>query len=224
MRVLAVLALVALGLGFVLGGTAPLARVLLAVGAPGLATPLFADPGWRGVAQFRAGDHAAAALSFAAADDAFNLGNAQAFAGEFAAALEAYDQAILQGHPDARANSDILAAYYAGLGIDATTLALFADRKQGATAESFIARGDARAAGTGSEVNNTNTMLGLAELDTRGQLGVRRVFDDAFIVADERWIAQLSDVPGEFLAARIQEEHKRRVKLGLSPPPAEDPE
>ena len=43
------------------------------------------------------------------------------------------------------------------------------------------------------------------------------------MVADERWLEQLSDVPGEFLAARIAQEHKRRVKLGLAPPPAEDP-
>ncbi len=129
----------------------------------------------------------------------------------------------MRGHPDARANFDVVAAFYAGLGIDPAALALFPERKEGPQADSFIARGNARAAGTGSEVTNTNTMLGLAELDSRGRLGVRRVFDDKFMVADERWLQQLSDVPGEYMAARILQEHKRRQKLGLSPPEPEDP-
>ena len=73
-------------------------------------------------------------------------------------------------------------------------------------------------------MNNSNTMMGLAELDSRGRLGVRRIFDDKFMVADERWLEQLSDVPGEFMAARIAQEHKRRAKLGLAPPPAETTE
>ena len=223
MRLLALLMVVALGLSALLGGTAPLGRALLALGLPGLAVPLFQDPGWRGVAAFRAGDFEAAAGEFTRAGDPYNLGVALAHQGAYAAALEAFDRAIAQGHPAARANFDVLAAFYAGLGIDAATLGLFPERKDGPEAEGFIARGDGRAAGTGSEVTNTNTMLGLAELDSRGQLGVRRVFDDKFIVADERWLAQLSDVPGEFLAARIAHEHKRRVELGISPPPSEDP-
>ena len=74
-----------------------------------------------------------------------------------------------------------------------------------------------------SEVTNNNTMLGLAQLDSHGRLGVRRVFDDKFMLADRRWLEQLSDVPGEYMAARIREEHRRRVKLGLSPPKPEDP-
>ncbi|MGC3940648.1 hypothetical protein ACOTTU_22845 [Roseobacter sp. EG26] len=224
MRGLAIVVVVALSASFFLGGTAPLARVLLAAGFPSLAAPLFSTADWRGVAQFRAGAYKSAARSFEEADEFNNLGIAEAFLGNHAAGLEAFDQAIARGHPDAQANFDVLAAFYAGLGIDAETLSLFAERKDGPTAESFIARGDARAAGTGSEVTNNNTMLGLAQLDSRGRLGVRQVFDDKFIVADDRWLRLLSDVPGEFLAARIAQEHKRRIKLGLSPPAAETPE
>lgn len=224
MRGLALVTAAALSLALLLGGTAPLGRILLALGLPHLAARSFDDAGWRGVAYFRAGEFEAAARAFEAAGDPYNLGTALAHAGHHAAALEAYDLAVVQGYPDARANFDVLAAYYAGLGIDAATLALFPKRdRDGPEMESFIARGDARAAGTGSEVTNTNTMLGLAELDSRGQLGVRRVFDDKFIVADDRWLAQLSDVPGSFLQARIAQEHKRRVKLGLSPDAPEDP-
>lgn len=222
MRHLALFAAAALILALVLGGASPFGRVALALGLPGVAERLLETSDWRGVALYRAGRFDAAAEVFTAARDPFNAGNAHAQAGRYAAALEAYDLAIAQGHPDAQANFDVVAAYYAGLGIDPESLGLFPERKSGPEAESFIARGDARAAGSGSEVTNANTMLGLAELDSRGRLGVRRIFDDKFMVADERWLQQLSDVPGEYLAARIAQEHKRRVKAGLSPPAPED--
>jgi Ca-activated chloride channel family protein len=224
MRALAILTALALSGAVALGGTAPLGRVLLAAGAPGLAALVLDDPGWRGVALYRAENFDRAEEAFRQADQPFNLGNALAHAGRYAAALEAYDRAVVLGDPDARANFDVVAAYYAGLGIDAETLALFRRREEGPQADSSIAQGDARAAGTGSEVTNANTMLGLAELDSRGQLGVRRVFDDTFIVADDRWIAQLSDVPGAYMAARIAQERKRRAELGLAPPEPEDPQ
>lgn len=224
MKRLLLFSVMALALALALGGTSPFGRVALALGLPGVAERLFEPPGWRGVALYRAGRFDDAAEAFTAAKDPFNAGNAHAQAGQYAAALEAYDLAIAQGHPDAQANFDVVAAYYAGLGIDPESLGLFPERKSGPAAESFIARGNARAAGSGSEVTNANTMLGLAELDSRGRLGVRRIFDDKFMVADERWLRQLSDVPGEYLAARIAQEYKRRVKAGLSPAAPEDPE
>lgn len=223
MRILAILSAVSLALAVVLGGTAPFGRVLVALGLPGIAAPLFDTPNWRGVALYRAGQYDAAAAQFTEARAFYNLGNAEAYRGQHAAALEAFDLAAARGNPDARANFDVVSAYYAGLGIDPDALALFGKRKEGPTAESFVARGNARAAGTGSDVTNANTMLGLAQLQSRGQLGVRRIFDDKFMVADDRWLEQLADVPGEYLAARIVQEHKRRVKLGLSPPDPEDP-
>jgi Ca-activated chloride channel family protein len=223
MRLLAALAIGGLALALALGGTAPLGRVLLALGLPSLAAPLFPDPGWRGIALYRAGDMPRAAAAFAEARAFYNLGNAEARRGAHAAALEAYDRAILAGDADARVNFDLVAAHYAGLGIDPAALARFPRREEGPIEDSFIARGDGRAAGTGDEVTNANSMLGLAELESRGRLGVRRIFDDKFMVADDRWLTQLADVPGEYLAARIAMEHKRRVKEGLAPPPPEDP-
>ena len=213
-----------MALAVALGGAAPFGRVALAIGLYPVAANLFSDPGWQGVVFYRAGDFDKAANAFENAENHYNLGNAQAQNGRLAAALEAYDQAIGTGNPDAQANFDVLAAYYAGQRIDPEALGLFPERTSGPKADSFIARGNARAAGTGSDVTNSNTMLGLAELDSRGRLGVRRIFDDKFMVADQRWLNQLSDVPGEFMAARIAQEHKRRVKLGLSPPEAESPE
>lgn len=224
MKVLALISALSLGLALMLGGTSPFGRVLLALGLPQLATPFFEDAAWRGVAFYRSGDFAHAAEAFEAAGSDYNLGNAAAHLGNYAAALEAYDLALTSGDPDAQANFDVVAAFYASLGIAPEALGLFPERKEGPKMDSHIARGNARAAGTGSEVTNNNTMLGLAELDSRGRLGVRRIFDDKFMVADERWLTQLSDVPGEFLKARILQEHKRRVKAGLSPPAPEDPE
>jgi Ca-activated chloride channel homolog len=224
MRALLFITAAALVLAVALGGTAPLGRVLLSLGLPHLAVAAFDAEEWRGVAYYRAGDFDKAAAAFAAAHNPYNLGTAQAHNGDYAAALESFDRAIVQGYPNAQASFDVLAAFYAGLGIDLEALGLFPKRdKDGPQADSFIARGDARAAGTGSEVTNNNTMLGLAELDSRGRLGVRRVFDDKFIVADDRWLEQLSDVPGSYLQARIAAEHKRRRNLGLSPPEPEDP-
>lgn len=223
MKGLAVITALALGLAVFLGGGAPFGRILMAAGMPGLAVAFFDAPDWRGAALYRAGDYAQAAQSFTEAGEVFNLGNAEAHQGRHAAALEAFDLAHARNHPDALANFDVVAAYYAGLGIDPEMLALFNRREEGPTAESFVARGDARAAGTGDEVTNNNTMLSLVELQSRGNLGVRRVFDDKFMQADARWLEQLADVPGEYLSSRIAIEHKRRVKSGVSPPPAEDP-
>jgi Ca-activated chloride channel family protein len=223
MRVLAALSIVALLAAAFLGGTAPFARVLMAAGLPGLAARITDDPQWRAIAIYRAGRFEDAATDFTHARAHFNLGNAQTHAGNYAAALEAFDMAIARGHPDARANFDVVAAFYAGMGLDPDALALFPRRKTGPTMEAPVGEGEGRAAGTGSETTNTNTMMGLAELDSRGRLGVRRVFDDKFMIADDRWLQQLADVPGDYLAARILAEHKRRAALGLSPPPAEDP-
>jgi Ca-activated chloride channel family protein len=223
MRSLALITAVALALSFWTGGTAPLGRAFLAAGLPGVAAFFFDDPAWRGVAHYRAGRFDLAAADFAQARLDFALGNAEAHRGNYAAALEAYDRAVVAGDPRARANFDLVAAFYAGLGIDPDAFVPFPEREEGPTLESFVGEGDGRAAGTGDAATNTNTMMGLAQLDSRGNLGVRRVFDDAFMVADERWLAQLEDVPGAYLSARIAAEHKRRVAAGLAPPDAEDP-
>lgn len=224
MRAAFLTAAVALALALILGGAAPFGRVLMAAGAPGVAAHLFESPRWRGVAAYRAGDFDAAAAAFAKAGDSFNLGNAHVQAGRYAAALEAYDLAIIRaGDRQARANFDVVTAFYAALGIDPEALGLFGERRDGAEADSFIARGNARAAGSGSEVTNVNTMLGLAELHSRGEQRVRHIFDDKFMIANDRWLEQLDDVPGAFMAARIAQEYKRRQKLGLSPEKPEDP-
>ena len=223
-RLAALVAGLALMAALALGGTAPLGRVLLAAGLPTLARPLFRDPDWRGVAAYRAGDHAGAAVEFGRGSGGLNLGNAHAMRGEWAAALEAYDIARAGGDMQASANFDLVAAFYAGLALDPTApIAWSSDKDGGDTVEAPEARGNARAASTGDGVTNTGTLLGLPELQSHDRIGVRKVFDDRFMVADPRWLATLSDVPGDYLAARIAHEYKRRDTLGLRPPDPEDP-
>ncbi|HYQ38327.1 MAG TPA: VWA domain-containing protein [Pseudomonas sp.] len=70
---------------------------LLEAGRPTEAAQRFADPQWRGIALYQAGDYAAAAAAFAEGADAsaaYNRGNALAKGGELEAALEAYDLAL----------------------------------------------------------------------------------------------------------------------------------
>ena len=217
MKLLSAITALAFVLAIALSGGAGFGRVLLAAGLPSLAVPFLEDPAWKGVALYRAERFAEAAEAFTQSGAAFNLGNAQVRAEAYAAALEAYDKAIEGGDGKARTNFDLVTAYYTGLKVDPDGLIFANERKDGPKVESFIARGDARATGTGSEVTNTATVPGLLELESRSSVRrVRRIFDDTFMAADVRWLEQLSDVPGEYLKARIQAEHKRRVKLGVT--------
>lgn len=203
------------------GGLAPFGRVALALGLPGLAAEFMADPYWRGVAHYRGGDFDAAAADFAAAGPRglYDLGNAEVRRGNYAAALEAYDLALFGGpDPSARANFDLVRAFYASTALEADSIIPRAER-EGDTAESFVARGSARGAGTGDEVTNSGTAIDLLELESREQQGVRRVFDDAHIVASPRWLSTLEDVPGVYLAARISAERKRRLAEGTAQEP-----
>lgn len=80
------------------------------------AAQLFENREWRGAAQYRAGDFAAAADTLAAFDSAeasYNRGNALAKAGRLQEAIGAYDRALElePGHADARYNRDIVQKY-----------------------------------------------------------------------------------------------------------------
>lgn len=77
------------------------------------AAELFEHPEWRAVAEYRAEDYRDSAARFAERGDArnlYNLGNALARQGEFAAAIDAYEQALELAPDDADAvyNRDLL--------------------------------------------------------------------------------------------------------------------
>ncbi|WP_102106555.1 hypothetical protein [Oceaniglobus roseus] len=215
-----------LALSAVLGGTAPLGRAALALNLPGLAVPLLEDPAWRGVALFDAGRFAESAEAFRAAgpEAAYDLGTAEVLAANYAAALEAYDLAMALG-PDveARANFDLVAAFYGARAIDAASVSYFKEKTDGPVEAAEVGRGSGRASGSGDEVTNKGATIALPSLQSGEQLGVRRVFDDSFIAANPRWLATLEDVPGVFLRARILEEYRRRRDSGTGQAQEEEP-
>lgn len=92
------------------------AAAALRAGDAEQARELAHDPALRGAAAYRAEDWAAAAEDFARGDDAtahYNRGNALAKAGNFEAALQAYDAALAQRPEleDARANREAVRAW-----------------------------------------------------------------------------------------------------------------
>ncbi len=89
-------------------------RLLMERGEPETAATRFADPMWRGVAAYRAGDNEVAVVAFGAvgsADGEYNLGNAYVGLGDYAHALAAYRRAIAldPGHRAASANLSLMA-------------------------------------------------------------------------------------------------------------------
>ena len=84
-------------------------------GAYSTAAETFADDGWRGAAQYRAGAYEAAVETFSMHDDAlahFNRGNALARLERFDEAIAAYDQALRRepSHKDAAYNKALTEA------------------------------------------------------------------------------------------------------------------
>lgn len=213
-------ALVALVAG---GADAP-GRLLLAAGLPGPAAAVLSDPMWRAVALERAGDHEAAAALFARAGDPYNHGVSAARAGDYAAALAAFD-AVLSADPDdaaARANYDLVAALFAGTRFDPAVV-LIEDRV-GPTLAAETGQGRARAGSTGDDVTNPQSGFAMPELVSTGLRRASQVFDAQHVAANDRWLATLTDAPGEYLAARLAAEQKQRAASGRALPPAEDPE
>lgn len=220
-------AVLLIGLAAALGGADSFARLALALNLAGPARVIFQAPDWQATAAYRAGAYEDAATGFAQSEGAdFNAGVALARAGRYAAALEAFDR-VLAGDPDdthAAENFALIERIYAGTAISTDAAFAIVEREdEGPVVEGPMGLGQVRAAGTGDDVHDGGTSLGMAELQSTGRLGVRQQFDDRFMIANDRWLRTLADVPGEYLGARIAEERKRRAALGLAPPVPEDP-
>lgn len=196
MRLPALLALIGAAL-VLLAGRAPMAKLLLILGLPGLAAPLIDDPAMRGVALYRAGAFDAADQAFreAGRGSTYNRGLSLAVTGDYALSV-AYFDAVLFGTPsdsEARENRNLvngLIPPHLGQSNAAGRLA----------AEAVVP----------------------APPTTEGAR-LQRPLDQGRRVADADWLAALADDPGEFLKLRLQAEYQRRLSLGLTPPEEGDP-
>jgi len=215
-------------LAMLLGGGAPFGRLAMTFGLPQAATHLFGDPVWQGVARSKSGDMVGAAFDFEEAGplSGFNAGTAFAFAGEYAKALEVLDAHLLifPNDHEAQENYELIRSYYAGTLIEPESEIITKKDRDGAVLAAEIGQGSARAASTGSKSNNRSSGLLLPTMMGRGREGVRQVFDDYFYEANLKWLKSMTDLPGEYLAARIEHEHKERAKRGIGQPQSEDPE
>jgi Ca-activated chloride channel family protein len=189
--------LAALGaLCLLIAGKAPLAKLLLLIGLPGLAAPLLSDPAVKGVALYRAENFAAADAAFKAAGrgSTYNRGLSLALTGDYPLSL-AYFDAVLFGTPsdsESRENRNLindLVPPHIGAANDAGRLAAQSAPRVPLTEGARL----------------------------------QRPLDAGRRVADAEWLTALADDPGEFLTLRLQAEYQRRLSMGLTPPEEGDP-
>jgi Ca-activated chloride channel family protein len=182
-----------------LAGSQPLAKLALVAGMPGLAASFLSDPGVRGVALYRAGDHAGADDAFRAAGrgSTYNRGLSLAVTGNLPLS-RAYFDAVLFANPadsQARDNRNLVNS-------------LIPPTVGGANAAGRIAV-------------TAIAVPGGSPMDEIKRLG--RQLDEGRRVADAEWLATLPDDPGEFLRLRLAAEHKQKLAMGLTAPEGGDP-
>lgn len=188
--------------GFVaimVAGKAPLAKILLVLGLPGLAAPLIEAPASRGVALYLAGDYTAANDAFRTAGrgSTYNRGLSLAATGDYSLS-RAYFDAVLFANPadsEARENRNLVNALIPSI------------------------MGEANDAGRIAA--DSIAVSGGSPVDEIKRLG--RPLEEGSRVADAAWLENLQDDPGEFLRLRLAEEYKRRLSLGLTAPEGGDP-
>ncbi len=207
-----------------LSGTTPLGRILLEIGLPSTALPLLDEPTLRGAALFEVGRFEEAAEQFETAGMDFNQGVAWAHAGDYAAALVAWERALRHDPDDAEtiSNHRLITSLLSGTQFEPFKLPKERER-DGPTLLAEPGQGKGRASGEGDDVNNASTSIWMPELSTSGIRRVPNIFDAQFIGADRRWLATLEDQPGVYLRARLAAEQKAREAAGTALPATEAP-
>jgi len=185
-------------------GPQALGRLALVAGLPGLAAHLLSDPAERGVALYRAGDHAGADAAFAAAGrtQTYNRGLSLAATGDYLLSV-AYFDAVLFSNPadaEARRNRDLVASMVPP-----------------ETGDSIVPGRIAGAGGLGPGKPTATTTAGMLAIHWKRDANARG------IVASDDWLATLADDPGEFLKLRLKAEYDRRAALGLIRPQEGEP-
>ncbi|MBK4218191.1 hypothetical protein JJJ17_19865 [Paracoccus caeni] len=193
--VLALAGLLALGVA----GKAPLAKLLMIADMPGLAAPLLQDPAVQGVALYLAGDYPGADDAFrrAGRGSTYNRGLSLAATGDYPLSRAYFDAVLFTNPADSEARENRNA-------VDALVPPV-----QGLANNAGRIAAEAIAVPGGSPVDEIK------------RLG--RPLDEGRRVADEDWLVNLQDDPGEFLKLRLAEEHKRRMSMGLTAAEEGDP-
>jgi len=181
---LAVIALAVAAVGLAAtAGSERIGRALLAAGQPRLAAALLADPAWRAVALYEAGEPDAAATAFRSAGGssaAYNLGNALARAGRLKEAVQAYDVALARDLDDADARTNkalveaVIAAAEAGEGDQSLSDANAQATRESRGADSTAADDDTPTSSFGEgmagdkEAGGASKSPGTSRVDRRG--------------------------------------------------------
>ena len=204
-------------------------RLLLSTGFPNAAAALVSDPAWKGVAYYTAHRWVEAAGAFRRSRSPgsnYNLANALAQAGQYAAAIDAYDVALAWNPQDVDAGAnkrivmqltksendghDAKAEKGGGAGLSPRE-ATVESAAMGGTGNSGADEGSF---GGGGDLSQSKQ---LTLLENNARIGPK--VDASSANPDQRWLKALPDKAGAFLKLRIAAEHERRVEAGLSPPP-----
>lgn len=193
-------ALICLGLA----GPQALGRLALLAGFPGIAATLLTDPAERGIAMYRAGDHAAADAAFAVSRkrQTYNRALSLAAIGDFPLSVAYFDAVLYDNPSDAEARRN---------------RALVAALDPDVTADSMV---PGRIIGTGGLAPAPTTAIVTAGAT---EPSARRPITARGIAANYDWLQTLPDDPGEFLALRLRAEHERRGSLGMLRPARIEP-
>lgn len=199
-----------------------LGRMLLSAGFPGTAAAVMSDPAWKGMAYYSEHKWADAAEAFRQSRSPgsnYNLGNALAQEGQYAAAVDAYVVALAWNPEDvdARTNRHIVEVLMraqsgkpevSGQGAAAGLLP-----KEASVDSSAAAANNDSGGGTGSLGGGGGEKPGQMTLYENGSLiGEKPKAGSAN--PDLRWLETLPDKAGTFLKLQIAFEHGRRVETG----------
>lgn len=210
------------------------AAELLDRGEAASAARRFADPAWRGIAHYRAGDFAAAARDFAAGSDAdshYNRGNALARLGRYEEAMAAYRRALAldPAHRDARHNLALLerlpkpppAGERSGDHGDGQRHGDTGDGTDGRQAEDEHGRGERGADGRGRPEDAREPPAtadadgaqdsGDGDADDAGEQQALAEAGDAEELerAAEQWLRRIPDDPGGLLRRKFLYQYRR---------------
>lgn len=212
---------------FTLEGPAAYGRVAARLGLPALGEALADDAAQQGIFAHQRGawEDAAELFRAAGAGSTYNRADALARAGRYEASIQAYDAVLARDPADdeARANRALVRSIFPGpQGDPAPGDDVAGDGSLEAGQAPQVMNVEA-AAGAGAEAAASQATPSILNAQPGLARRVRRQRENRGVVPDRRWLAALPDQPGRYLQALIDIEHQRRVALGISQPPGEEP-